>query len=340
MSVFNMTGGGANGLNFQVVAGTSAPSNPKENTIWVKASSLGAVSFGPAVTPSYSAASNAVYIGYAAASSGSSGKRLNWTKDKGNISGVPGELLSCYQYQSYSWKRVYAYIYKGGSWVQFSSDFSASISVTYPAGSTLTCTDGETTLTATTTTGSYTFDIPNSGTWTVRAVSGSNNASQTVSITYSGQSASVELTYFDGYLFNYGSVNEDITGGWEKDGGGTVTTQAGGSVKIAASTSNDQSIYHTVKKIDLSKFSTLTMNGIMYEYDGPYRTFVCVWSDVTYGKYDSGLVASTKPKAAGASSATDHTVDVSSLTGSYYVGIVAIDHPNYASLTMNTMRLT
>ena len=32
--IFNMTGGG-NPLNFKVVGGTTAPSNPKENTIWV-----------------------------------------------------------------------------------------------------------------------------------------------------------------------------------------------------------------------------------------------------------------------------------------------------------------
>ncbi len=33
--IFNMSGGGGTGLNFTVVGGTAAPSNPKENTIWV-----------------------------------------------------------------------------------------------------------------------------------------------------------------------------------------------------------------------------------------------------------------------------------------------------------------
>ena len=33
--IFNMTGGGGNPLNFKVVGGTTEPSNPKENTIWV-----------------------------------------------------------------------------------------------------------------------------------------------------------------------------------------------------------------------------------------------------------------------------------------------------------------
>lgn len=145
------------------------------------------------------------------------------------------------------------------------------------------------------------------------------------------------ITLFDGFLFNYGSVNEELTGGWVKDGKGTVTTQSNGSVAIAPTTGNDQAIYRTANKIDLSAFSTLTMNGIMWEQNGWYRTHVCVWSDVTYGNYEKGLIASTKGNS---NAEKDYTVDVSALTGSYYIGIVAMDHPNYAKLTMNTMKLT
>lgn len=36
--IFNMTGGGSNPLNFKVVGGTTEPSNPAENTIWVNTS--------------------------------------------------------------------------------------------------------------------------------------------------------------------------------------------------------------------------------------------------------------------------------------------------------------
>lgn len=39
--IFNMTGGGTS-LNFKVVGGTTEPSNPTENTIWVKAEKIGA----------------------------------------------------------------------------------------------------------------------------------------------------------------------------------------------------------------------------------------------------------------------------------------------------------
>lgn len=217
--------------------------------------------------------------------------------------------------------------------------FSATIKVTYPAGSTLTCSDGKTTLTATTTTGSYTFTVPNTGTWTVKAVSGSKTDSKSVSITADGQSASVTLTYFDGYLFNYGSVNTGTTGGWTKSGDGTVKTNSNGSVTLQPTEGYSQSIYRTKNKIDLSNFTKLTLNGSMWEADGgSSRTRLCVWSAISYGSWEGNCV-SYKGNSGNVSTA-NHVLDVSSLKGSYYVGVAAIDHPNWAYLTMNTLRLT
>lgn len=82
--------------------------------------------------------------------------------------------------------------------------FSASISVTFPAGSTCSCSDGTTTLTAPNTSGSYTFVVPNTGTWTVSCTDGSNTATEKVSITADGQNKSVGLSYLD-YVFKSGS---------------------------------------------------------------------------------------------------------------------------------------
>lgn len=54
------------------------------------------------------------------------------------------------------------------------------IIVTVDTGSAITCTDGTTTLTGTST-GSYTFEIPNYGTWTVTAtLSGKTSTSASV----------------------------------------------------------------------------------------------------------------------------------------------------------------
>ena len=71
----------------------------------------------------------------------------------------------------------------------------AAIGVTYPAGSTVTCTNGTKTLTAKNTSGQWVFAIPEIGTWTVTATDGTNTKSQSVSITSEGQFESVELRY-------------------------------------------------------------------------------------------------------------------------------------------------
>ena len=72
----------------------------------------------------------------------------------------------------------------------------AVIGVTYPAGSTVTCTNGSKTLRAKDTTGKALFVIPFAGTWTVKAVKGSQSASKAVSITVEGQVETVTLAYF------------------------------------------------------------------------------------------------------------------------------------------------
>lgn len=83
----------------------------------------------------------------------------------------------------------------------------AVISVIYPEGSTCTCTDGTTTLTLETTSGTGFFLISTAGDWTVSATDGTNTRSKSVSITSEGQSEIVELNY-NLVLFDNGSVVE------------------------------------------------------------------------------------------------------------------------------------
>lgn len=78
--------------------------------------------------------------------------------------------------------------------------FAATIAVTYPEGSTCTCSDGSTTLTASDTSGSYTFTVKNTGTWTIRSTDDSQEASTTIAITANGQNESVTLEYFKAYI--------------------------------------------------------------------------------------------------------------------------------------------
>ena len=90
----------------------------------------------------------------------------------------------------------------------------ASIVVTYPAGSTLTCTLGSKVLTAKDPSGKWVFGSPSRGNWVVKAVSGSKSTSKTVSITAEGQSESVELVYkfvlYDNGIMQNGGVVKSI----------------------------------------------------------------------------------------------------------------------------------
>ena len=82
----------------------------------------------------------------------------------------------------------------------------AIIGVTYPEGSVCTCSNGSVTLTAKDTSGKALFIIPSAGTWTVKAVKGSQSKSKAVSITAEGQVETVALM-FELVLFDNGLVD-------------------------------------------------------------------------------------------------------------------------------------
>lgn len=193
--------------------------------------------------------------------------------------------------------------------------FSAAINVSYPAGSILTCTDGSTTLTAGDTAGGWYFTIPNAGNWTVTATSGSNSASQTVSITADGQAEQVVLSYWDGALYDSGDEYGDITGGWTTEGytyyGGNLTAgiNTGGKITL----NGEGAVLGTNVMIDLSAYSTLKV-------------------DVTYaGNGGQVHIASSKDVRDGTaalaycifSSNTEQTVDISNINTSAYIVLLA-----------------
>lgn len=68
------------------------------------------------------------------------------------------------------------------------------IVVTAPTGSTVTCTKGSRTLTATEVSGTWTFDVPDYGTWVINASKGSESTSESVDVTAVKQ-YSISLAY-------------------------------------------------------------------------------------------------------------------------------------------------
>ena len=119
----------------------------------------------------------------------------------------------------------------------------AVIGVTYPSGSTCTCTNGNKTLTAKDTSGKAIFVIPSAGTWTVKAVSGSKSTSKTVSITAEGQVATVTLAYFSATIkVTYPAKSKCVI----KNSSGTQVasdTNTGTSAKTWTATVNAKGTY-------------------------------------------------------------------------------------------------
>lgn len=208
--------------------------------------------------------------------------------------------------------------------------FSATITVTYPAGSTCTCSDGTTTLTAADTTGSYTFTVPNAGTWTVTSTDGSSTKSETVEITTSGQNGSVELSY---KLYLVDGVN-DCTSNWTcvdvigKDttatGTPTLANENGVMIASQGNTTADTkggSVYSTL--IDMTKYGKLYCNVTTENCsDEVGHAYIAV------GTYDSSAKKYTFASVDGERLETDKILetglfelDVSTLSGEYSVVI-------------------
>ena len=73
--------------------------------------------------------------------------------------------------------------------------FAATITVACPAGSSVTCANGDTTLTQTAASGTAVFTVGNAGTWTVTATLDGESASGEVVISADGESKSITLQY-------------------------------------------------------------------------------------------------------------------------------------------------
>ena len=105
----NTGGGGSGGLNFQVIGGTTAPSNPKENMIWVNTSTKITSYIFSAPQPTGSAGMVWIDTGT------SSPVEFNALKKNG-IQVYP---ISARQYTGGAWVYKTAKSWQGGAWVDW-----------------------------------------------------------------------------------------------------------------------------------------------------------------------------------------------------------------------------
>ena len=195
----------------------------------------------------------------------------------------------------------------------------AVIGVTYPAGSTCTCTNGSKTLTAKGTSGKALFVIPSAGTWTVTAVKGSKSKSKEVSITAEGQVETVELTY-EFYIFESGS---GLTSGYSVEGwGGTVSND---SISwTGGSTSGGISMY-IKPAIALSNYTKLLIDfECSSNWGGDYGMGFGVGTDAAAASMitNTNWTAKVTNTAQGTIARNTVQCDISALTDSEYIKVV------------------
>lgn len=187
--------------------------------------------------------------------------------------------------------------------------FAATINITYPAGSTCTCSDGTTTLSAPDTSGTWACIIPNAGTWTVSSTDGDKSKSADVVITTDGQTESVTLQYIT-YLFKDGETYDSLTGGWN----GTVNAEKQ-ALQLYAAAEKTASVW-TKKKVNLTDYSTMLVTTNSNTMIGLALIITSVVPGETWNR-----VAETSFSHAEAS--TNLSLDISKVTGEYFVWLSA-----------------
>lgn len=211
--------------------------------------------------------------------------------------------------------------------------FAATINITYPSGSTCTCSDGTMTLSAPDTSGTWACIVPNAGTWTAAATDGEKNASETVSINTDGQIASIELSY-RALLYQAGDTSDKwqyepmyINTSYKNAAAPTVTIESD-SMMITQPTYVNGCAYVYNREIDMTTLNTLRFDG---ELSTAMTSFadaacLCIWTSL--GAY----VTDNRVAYINFKTASPKQIDVSALTGMHRVGFFLFSNGTYAKV--------
>jgi hypothetical protein len=213
-----------------------------------------------------------------------------------------------------------AFIVRRGGGDGASSNLFAAIGVTYPEGSTCTCTNGVDTFDAKNTSGQWAFGIPEPKTlpetWAV-TVTDSADATKTKSaefeITREGQWESVVITYSE-YLIKDGKSVVDHSS--SNSNPGTTTSSDGTdyfTIGFNSSSWNGTGYYYYA--IDVTNYNTLVLDGFSDYYNQGYGL----------AKFGVGKTSGTAYTGSADIPRTrdEYTLDVSNYTGTVYVIVSA-----------------
>ena len=199
----------------------------------------------------------------------------------------------------------------------------AVIGATYPAGSICTCSNGSKTLTTKDTSGKALFVIPSAGTWTVKAIKGSQSKSVAVKITTEGQVENVTLAY-ELVLFNNGVVSGYAWDSSNVESGYGYAQVSDGLIYLGGSTWDNGLVFKPgwgeigiSSAIGLSDYSTLKV--CLNKIDSAKGTAKIQVGTTALG---DDTATTTVTLTAG----TTTSLDISSITGSKYISLYAISN--------------
>ena len=192
--------------------------------------------------------------------------------------------------------------------------FSATIHVTYPAGSTCTATDGTTTLTAPDTSGTWDCVVPNAGTWTVSE--DGLGISGTCEIMSNGQEEHINLCEL--VIFRSGKLRDGLT--LNLPTGAASTLSISGDDLVAKDDPDGKFGFYIDPKIDVTQWSCLRFSVTSKTKYWSYMGL----SDSTSVGGDDGSTFDASAKT-GSSAITNKTfdVDISKISGNKYIKLSA-----------------
>ena len=208
-------------------------------------------------------------------------------------------------------------------YVSSGTSFSATISITYPSGSTCTVSNYKKTWTAPNTSGSWTFKANEVGVYTVKSVSGSKSKEKEVLITTEGQIETVELVY-DVLLFKSGEGSTvEFKTAHEANSSVMITSDA---ITTNFTSNINYQITCITPKIDLTEFSRLsviancTEVGSSTDYQGILGVFAgtaTATNLVSAKNSDATVIAKTYFTVKNG----EFDLNITNINGEYKVGI-------------------
>lgn len=354
--ILNLSGGsGGAALNFEVVGGKTQPANPKENTIWVDtevpipgyrfcADAPFAGSIVEAAGTVFGTMNGRVYsktnggrAAWAWAYDGSYSGCLLVSEDQNaasySTSGNYDSVQTAGQTFVYNGKTYY---YTTGAW--FAGDCTSGLNPVVKGSSIQEVLEVL----------AKTYEAAEGMVWFKTGASSSadfnalkKNGVQVYPIctyqwnggVWSDKTSTIYQNgawkYWSAFLYNGGDECTSLTGGWEAlawkinssntRAGLPTVTKTGSSMTIVGNSGSQyySGIVKTVKKVDLSQYSTLEFTGYIYGHATYGYQMLCIWSEMDGNGWQNNVVASI-----GGSDKTIKTtsIDISSLTGEYYIG--------------------